>query len=113
MTSHRLKRTLEYLRKAELEFLENAVEAGVDEQFLAVKSELDEFRNVVWSHLASASSDGNAASFLEALRMRRIVAMLRKLNYSQRRMIANEAENTCVFADIADSTAEVCVQQHM
>jgi hypothetical protein len=110
-----LKPTLEYLRRAELEFLRNAGSAETEEDIQAVKSEIDEFRNLVWSHALSRGMRRNkrAEQVLEAMRMQRVVEMLRSLNTQQRQEVLAQTNGGITLSDINCLVEKVCDHAHI
>lgn len=109
-----LKQSLEYLRRAEIEFLQNASSVERDEDIQAVKSEIDEFRNVVWSHTLSLGKQRGqrAKDVLEAMRLQRVVEMLRALNKEQRLAVVDPA-NGITLSDINMIVQNVCDHAHI
>lgn len=110
-----LKQSLEYLRRAEIEFLRNASSAEREEDIQAVKSEIDEFRNVVWSHtLSMARQQGKGdQEVLDAVRLQRVVEMLRSLSAQQRRTVNSQIPGGITLADINTIVQEVCDHAHI
>lgn len=110
-----LKHTLEYLRRAEIDFLQNIGSAERDEDIQAVKSEIDEFRNLVWSHTMSRGlrQGKRAQEVLEAVRMHRVVEMLRSLNTRDRNAAVDQASDSFTLADINTIVEEVCSHVHI
>jgi len=110
-----LKQSLEYLRRAEIEFLRNASSAEREEDIQAVKSEIDEFRNVVWSHTLSLGRQHGKGTeeVLEAVRLQRVVEMLRSLSAQQHRIVESQISEGITLADINTIVQKVCDHAHI
>lgn len=110
-----LKQSMEYLRRSELEFLQNASSKEMTEDIQALKGEIDEFRNLVWSHALSQGMrrSKRVQEVLEEMRMQRVVEMLRSMSSQQRQEVVEQVSGGITLADINSLVEKACDHAHI